>query len=131
MCIRDRVINKGATLTAIFDSCHSGAVTRGYSKFNRVRAADPDPRDSLDDYSGPFPEKSGALVFAAAQDIESAAEGRDEHGVDHGAFTAALIKVLNSAPINESANDIFQQTFALMRSAGASQVPVILSLIHI
>jgi len=120
-----KVINKGATLTAIFDSCHSGAVTRGYSKFNRVRAADPDPRDSLDDYSGPFPEKSGALVFAAAQDIESAAEGRDEHGVDHGAFTAALIKVLNSAPINESANDIFQQTFALMRSAGASQVPVI------
>ena len=120
-----KVINKGATLTAVFDSCHSGAVTRGYSKFNRVRAADPDPRDSMDDYSGPFPEKSGALVFAAAQDIESAAEGRDEHEVQHGAFTAALIKVLNSAPINESANDIFQQTFALMRSSGASQVPVI------
>jgi hypothetical protein len=120
-----KVINKGATLTAIFDSCHSGAVTRGYSKFNRIRAAEPDPRDSMDDYSGPFPEKSGALVFAAAQDIESAAEGRDEHNVDHGAFTAALIKVLSSAPINESANDIFEQTFALMRSSGASQVPVI------
>jgi len=120
-----KVINKGATLTAIFDSCHSGAVTRGYSKFNRIRAADPDPRDSADDYSGPFPEKSGALVFAAAQDIESAAEGHDENGVDHGAFTAALIKVMSTAPVNESANEVFQQTFALMRSSGASQVPVI------
>ena len=120
-----KVINKGATLTAIYDSCHSGSVTRGLSRFNRIRAADPDPRDAADDYRGPFPENSGALVFAAAQDIESAAEGRDENGVDHGAFTAALIKVLNTAPLNESANDIFKQTFALMRSAGASQVPVI------
>src|SRR5208282_1965513 len=120
-----KVIDKGAVLTAIFDSCHSGSVTRGYSRFNRVRALPPDPRDSMDDYSGPFPEKRGALVFAAAQDTESAAEGRDDNGVDHGAFTAALIKVLSSAPLDESANDIFEQAFALMRSAGASQVPVI------
>jgi hypothetical protein len=120
-----KVIDKGVILTAIFDSCHSGSVTRGYSRFNRVRSIDPDPGDSMDDYSGPFPEMRGALVFAAAQDTESAAEGRDDNGVDHGAFTAALIKVMSSVPPNESANDIFQQAFALMRSAGASQVPVI------
>ena len=120
-----KVIKQGATLTAIFDSCHSGSVTRGLSRFNRIRAVEEDPRDSADDYSGPFPENSGALVFAAAQDIESAAEGRDENGVDHGAFTASLTSVLSTAPIDESANDIFQQTFALMRASGASQVPVI------
>jgi hypothetical protein len=120
-----KVINKGATLTAIYDSCHSGSVTRGLSRFNRIRAVEEDKRDAADDYRGPFPENSGALVFAAAQDIESAAEGRDENGVDHGAFTAALIKVLSAAPLNESSNEIFQQTFAIMRSTGASQVPVI------
>ncbi len=120
-----KVIEKGAVLTAVFDSCHSGSIARGYSRFDRVRALPPDPRDSRDDYSGPFPEKRGALIIAAAQDIESAAEGRDENGNEHGAFTAALMKVMSSAPIDESANDIFLQTFATMRSAGASQVPVI------
>src|ERR1700689_1051287 len=120
-----KVIEKGAVLTAVFDSCHSGSIARGYSRFDRVRALPPDPRDSRDDYSGPFPEKRGALIIAAAQDIESAAEGRDENGNEHGAFTAALMKVLSSSPIDESANDIFLQTFATMRSAGASQVPVI------
>ena len=120
-----KVLEKGAVLTAIFDSCHSGSIARGYSRFDRVRALPPDPRDSRDDYSGPFPEKRGALIIAAAQDIESAAEGRDENGNEHGAFTAALMKVLSSAPVDESANDIFLQTFATMRSAGASQVPVI------
>ena len=120
-----KVIEKGALLTAVFDSCHSGSIARGYSRFDRVRALPPDPRDAADDYAGPFPEKRGALIIAAAQDIESAAEGRDENGNEHGAFTAALMKVLSSAPLDESANDIFLQTFATMRSAGASQVPVI------
>ena len=120
-----KVLEKGALLTAIFDSCHSGSIAHGYSKFDRVRALPPDPRDAADDYAGPFPEKRGALIFAAAQDIESAAEGRDENGNEHGAFTAALMRVLSSAPIDESANDIFLQTFATMRAAGANQVPVI------
>lgn len=120
-----KVLEKGALLTAIFDSCHSGSIARGYSRFDRVRALPPDPRDSADDYAGPYPEKRGALILSAAQDIESAAEGRDENGNEHGAFTAALMKVLSSAPVDESANDIFLQTFATMRSAGASQVPVI------
>lgn len=120
-----KVLEKGALLTAIFDSCHSGSIARGYSRFDRIRALPPDPRDAADDYAGPFPEKRGALIFAAAQDIESAAEGRDENGNEHGAFTAALMKVLSNAPIEESANDIFLQTFAAMRAGGANQVPVI------
>jgi len=106
-----KVIEKGAVLTAVFDSCHSGSIARGYSRFDRVRALPPDPRDSRDDYSGPFPEKRGALIIAAAQDIESAAEGRDENGNEHGAFTAALMKVLSSAPVDESANDVFFADF--------------------
>jgi hypothetical protein len=120
-----KVLEKGALLTAMFDSCHSGSIARGYSRFDRIRVLPPDPRDAADDYAGPFPEKRGALIFAAAQDIESAAEGRDENGNEHGAFTAALMKVLSSAPVEESANDIFLQTFAAMRAAGANQVPVI------
>ena len=120
------VIRKGAILTAIFDSCHSGSVARGLSRWGRLRNLPPDhAHDAMDDYKGPFPEKEGGLIFSAAQDIEPAAEGKDDQGVDHGAFTAALMHVLATVPPNESANSIFRRTLAVMRSMDANQVPVI------
>jgi hypothetical protein len=120
------VIRKGAILTAIFDSCHSGSVARGLSRWDKLRDLPPDhAHDAADDYKGPFPEKEGGLIFSAAQDIEPAAEGRDDQGVEHGAFTAALTHVLATVPPNESANSIFRRTLAVMRSMDANQVPVI------
>jgi len=119
------VIRKGAVLTAIFDSCHSGSVARGFSRWDALRDLPADnAHDAADDYNGPFPEKEGALIFSAAQDIEPAAEGRDDQGVDHGAFTAALMRVLAIVPPNESANSIFRRTLAVLRSMDANQVPV-------
>jgi hypothetical protein len=120
------VIRKGVILTAIFDSCHSGSVARGLSRWDKLRDLPPDhAHDAADDYKGPFPEQEGGLIFSAAQDIEPAAEGKDDQGVDHGAFTAALIHVLAAVPPNESANSIFRRTLAVMRSMDANQVPVI------
>jgi hypothetical protein len=120
------VIRKGAILTAIFDSCHSGSVARGLSRWGKLRNLPPDrAHDAADDYKGPFPEKEGGLIFSAAQDIEPAAEGKDDQGVDHGAFTAALIHVLATVPPNDSAHSIFRRTLAVMRSMDANQVPVI------
>ena len=119
------VIRKGAILTAIFDSCHSGSIARGLSRWGKLRGLPPDhAHDAADDYKGPFPEQEGGLIFSAAQDIEPAAEGKDDQGVDHGAFTAALIHVLAAVPPNESANLIFRRTLAVMQSM-SNQVPVI------
>jgi Caspase domain len=120
------VIRKGAVLTAIFDSCHSGSIARGLSRWGKLRDLPADhAHDAADDYNGPFPEKEGGLIFSAAQDTEPAAEGKDDQGTDHGAFTAALIHVLATVPPNESANAIFRRTLAVMGSMDANQVPVI------
>jgi len=120
------VLHKGAVLTAIFDSCHSGSIARGFSRWDKLRDLPSDTvHDAADDYSGPFPEQEGALIFSAAQDIEPASEGRDDQGTEHGAFTAALTRVLASAAPNEPANSIFRRTIAVMRFLDANQVPVI------
>jgi hypothetical protein len=71
-----QVVRKGAILTAIFDSCHSGSIARGISRWQTPRNLEPDRlHDAADDYNGPFPEKEGALIVSAAQDIETAVEG--------------------------------------------------------
>jgi hypothetical protein len=120
------VLQKGAVLTAIFDSCHSGSIARAFSRWQVPRDVAPDlSHDAADDYSGPFPEKEGALIISAAQDIEAALEGKDDQGVEHGAFTSALTRVLTAASPTEPANSIFRRTLAVMRGMDANQVPVI------
>ncbi len=84
----NQLLDKGVTLTLIFDSCHSGSITRGGGL---VRLAGIDPRDSRDDSRPTPPEERGALIFSAAQDDQTAAEALDPNGKDHGAFTSALL----------------------------------------
>jgi len=68
------LLQKGVTLTLIFDSCHSGGITRGPQARYNQRWAALDPRDAADSVTPPALEDGGALVLSAAQDDETAAE---------------------------------------------------------
>ena len=120
----DGLLDKGVTLTLIFDSCHSGAITRGGAS-GLVRVASIDPRDSRDDSRPISPEEKGALILSAAQDDQTAAETVDREGHDHGVFTNALIRVMRSTPKNEPAHQIYQRVKAVVQSEGTAQEPVI------
>jgi len=118
--------SRGAVITALFDSCHSGSIARGVTIARGVRALPPRlDVDSRDPDPAPTPVESGILVMSAAQDYQSAAEVRDDDGVLHGAFTAALLKVLRSAPVDADAESVFLRTRALVHASGAAQDPVL------
>ena len=122
----NKLLDKGVILTLIFDSCHSGSIARGASvpvtfKERHVNGSQTDAKDPSDP---PKPEDRGALVFSAAQPEQLAKEATDENGNPHGAFTVALIKALNSSPVNEPAGMLFLRIKAIMQSNGSNQEPV-------
>jgi hypothetical protein len=125
-------IQKGALLTAIFDSCHSGSIARGeWSAGGKIRQLEPDARFVEDppdlDSSGaplPDPEASGMLVLSAAQDFETAAEIETESG-PHGLFTWAMVRVLQSSAPGERISVLFEQIRAMMQADGSLQEPVL------
>jgi Caspase domain len=120
-----KALGKGTFLTAIFDSCHTGSIAHGYPLPVKARYLPPDPRDVADPPdSGPTPEQRGALVLSAAQDYQVAEERSDDQGVPHGLFSRALLKILQTAPIDEPAEHVFSRISTLMRATGRPQVPV-------
>ena len=124
-----KLADKKAIQTWIFDSCHSGSIARGIDKTETYKSRYLQPLDMIDvadPNPSPIPETdSGVLVLSAAQDFQTAKEYRDENGTPHGAFTAAFLKVLRSSPVNVSAETIFKRVKAIMQSNGSSQEPVI------
>ena len=121
------LLQKGVTLTLIFDSCHSGGITRGPQARYNQRWAALDPRDAADSVTPPALEDGGALVLSAAQDDETAAETPRDNAdaLPHGVFTSALLSVLRSASPAEPATRINQQVKAMMQSTGQKQEPVL------
>lgn len=118
---------KKVELTVVEDSCYSGAGTRGPRPGGRVRAADPDPAQSVSEAAdGPLPEQEGVLFFSAAQDYQPAQEVQDDRMGHHGAFTWGLLQVLASSGNDERVDRIFQRTRALMQSKVENQEPVLL-----
>jgi len=117
------------TLTAIFDSCHSGSVARGLAGAQlKTRSIAEDTRDAKDNYHATPPEDRGALILAAAQFNENAKEAVDEHdgvSIAHGAFTLALSQTFNRVPPNTSARDIFRLARLTLHSLGSLQEPVL------
>src|SRR5260370_19226088 len=97
------LVRKGVTLTLIFDSCHSGAITRGLEARYKARWAAMDPRDAADSATPLALEAQGALVLSAAQDYEKAVETPRDNGdqAPHGLFTSALLAVLSPPPPRE------------------------------
>jgi hypothetical protein len=126
----NEAVDKGIVLTAIVDSCHSGSVAR--SAGGGVRLAPPDPRDVADPTSPVPPNERGALIVSATQDRQLADEIKvaDAGGVAMGRFTWALLRVLRSRPISESAEAMFLRVRALMQADGSRQEPVLAGLDH-
>ena len=120
------MLAKKAIVTAIFDSCHSGSVTRGFEP-GKVRTEEPSEFDAatlppVD--PGPPPETKGALVITAALDYQSAQEVDDE-GTHHGLFTASLLRALRTTPRDASAADVFGSLRSIMHASLRAQEPVI------
>lgn len=118
------VQEKGACLTAIVDSCHSGSISRGLKIPVKYRYLSPDLRDADDPtWFEQTPAEKGALIISAAQDFEQAAEIIDEDNHNHGLFTWALLKTLRSVSVREPVDRILLRVKALMRAQGKIQEP--------
>ena len=124
----DKFIDKGVTLTCIFDCCHSGTIARGIQnsppKFRYMPASKYDAKDP----SNPVPpdsRKDGKyLILSAVQADELAQEQTDENGIPHGAFTIALLTAIKQQNVNSSVNNLFTAVHAILRSNGIIQEPV-------
>jgi hypothetical protein len=124
--IFNAALDKGIHLTVIFDSCHSGGISRGIGPRYRARTLAFDSRDIAETpdtlSSGkrkPAPterEDNPALVFSAAQQDQTAKEMplSDKAGEPHGAFTAALIEALEALPAATPASILYQRVRAVL-----------------
>lgn len=119
------IIDRGARLTVILDSCYSGSAARGLPTGARPRAIEPDLRDVADRSRTPPPESRGALILAAAQPFEQAWETRDSEGTFRGVFSWALLRAMRDSMPDESASDTFVRASARMRSETPFQQPAI------
>ncbi|HYC58643.1 MAG TPA: caspase family protein [Thermoanaerobaculia bacterium] len=119
------LLDRGARLTVILDSCHSGSGVRGLPRSAKTRFAPPDPRDVRDAYRGPTLEDGGALVLSAARDTDLAFETRGREGKRHGVFSWAWARAIRDAAPGEPAIDTFQRASARMALEQPEQVPVI------
>ncbi|MGA2673308.1 MAG: caspase family protein [Terracidiphilus sp.] len=123
-------LDKGIHLTAIFDSCHSGGMSRGIGPAYRARSLAFDPRDIAEPPDAlangdprPAPTQRAdnpALVFSAAQQDQTAKEmplaGATTEA--HGAFTAALIDALEALPAATPASVLYQRVKAVLEGDG-------------
>ena len=126
---------KKVTLTALFDSCHSGGISRGGLGEERAKTgpdevkfdfkeppADKDQQGTSDE---DYLVKAGVLVISAARDDQEAKE-RSYDEVWRGNFTYSLKQVLQSPAVRDlSAARVFERLVVGMKSNGASHEPVI------
>ncbi|MBB3701199.1 caspase family protein [Flammeovirga yaeyamensis] len=122
------ITKKKGKLTTIFDSCHSGSVTRGASS-----GTSPEPVTRSLNYTFPDikttvektipPSTQGALVISAAQNNELASETVNQEGLPQGAFTDAFLKAINASPAQEDAATLEKRIRSLLRFSGKTQTP--------
>ncbi|MGB7622895.1 MAG: caspase family protein [Terriglobia bacterium] len=120
-------LKKGVTLTAIFDSCHSGSIARGYPMEEKSRMLPYIETDVAEEpgFKEP-PGDLGALILSASQDNEQAGEKRYED-TERGNFSWALTSVLNqpSVSVDEPAERIFQRVTSFMKGENVRHEPVL------
>jgi caspase domain-containing protein len=132
------VLDRGAWLTAIFDSCHSGSISRSAAPVTTsARFLDEDDRDvaallgpDLPTHGpGMEPERrDGALIISAAQEDQQAIETLQVAGAArewHGAFSLALMQSLNELPPHVEAVRLFDRVTARLLAGGHQQEPVL------
>ncbi|HEY0372211.1 MAG TPA: caspase family protein [Thermoanaerobaculia bacterium] len=115
----NRILDRGARLVVILDSCHSGSGARAM----RPRGIAADLRDVADRSRHPRPEDRGALVLSATQDFDLAFDMRVD-GKFQGVFSWALLQALRDA-FDESAEETFLRAQALVKRVRRDQEPVL------
>ncbi len=123
----NQLLDHGALLTVILDSCHSGSGAReGLLTASVPRGVDPDLRDIRDGSpAGPRPEDRGAVVLTATQDSGSAWESVDEQKRARGAFSLALERALRDRLPDEPASFTFARARARLQAEQRYQEPSI------
>jgi hypothetical protein len=131
----DRIVyDKRAHLTAIYDSCNSGTMARGITASvqrslpydDRDVAADKkkDPRTVTEADLKRVPQDGDAIILAAAESNEFAQEANyPDDQKWHGAFTRALVRVLQSSTQTLSADDVVAEVSSLLHADSPSPVP--------
>lgn len=124
--IFNAALDKGVHLTVIFDSCHSGGISRGIGPVYRERALAFDPRDIAEapdtlpngqPRPGPTQRADNpALVFSAAQQDQTAKE-MPSGTEPHGAFTAALLEALQAMPADTPSSVIYERVKAVLEGS--------------
>jgi hypothetical protein len=112
------LLDKGVHVTAVFDSCYSGSITRGIPRGGvKYRYGPPDlrPQPTPAPLATPTPVdpreppgKRGAIVLSACLDTQQEPEVKDEKGTPRGLLTLALQESLLSCPKNVSAGDLYR-----------------------
>lgn len=124
-----RAADKQVHVTVLFDSCHSGSITRGYPEQSQTRLAEPFPGAEEDDPGPGAAAERGVLTLAAARHDQAAIESSIEsNGVlrPGGVFTRALVAALRTLPPAASAQRVFEHTRALMQIASTTgQEPIL------
>jgi uncharacterized caspase-like protein len=122
----NRILDRGARLTVMLDSCHSGSGARGLETGTIPRGLSLDRRDVADrPMAGPRPEDRGALVISAAEDRDVAWETHDDEGHLHGAFSWAWIRAMRDAAQGEPVSETFQRAQARLHGETPFQAPVL------
>jgi hypothetical protein len=117
------------TLTAIFDSCHSGSIARGMIR-HKSKSEPEDTRDAADAYNEKPPEERGALILSAAQFDEEALESEDDRqqpALPRGAFALSLMQAMDNSDPATPAIELFRAARSRIHTMGSdySQEPVI------
>jgi hypothetical protein len=140
--IRDKTLNayfrkfldKQVKMTAIFDCCHSGSLSRGPNLTkNRSKSVilSYNTYDSRDSSHFPAPEtlSSDFMIVSAARSFEKAMETAAPLGTQAqapiGAFTYALSKALSQQSVNASVSSLFNSMRAIIKGLALEQEPVI------
>lgn len=125
-----KLVDKGVKLTAIFDCCHSGSLSRGPNRStgrSRSVLLPEELYDAKDSSILPAPETQteNFAILSAAQNFEEAKEDQSADGPVQGIFTRSLIEALSRQSVNASLENIFSATRAIIKAKQFVQEPVL------
>ncbi len=120
----NRILDRGALLTVVLDSCHSGSGLRdpGWSQSRGVALSPRAIDDGAD--AGPRVEDRGALILSAARAGQTAHE-KTYRKQAHGVFTLALLEALRGGE-DRAAEEVFRRACGFIRAGRWAQTPTLL-----
>lgn len=129
----NRILDKQAKLTAVFDSCYSGEYARGPMESFATKAApsavdeSPGGLDVKEPDPAQLPYERGALIMSAARYDEEAEEYPRSDEINEeprGAFAMCLTSTLQERLGLISVRELFTETRARLKALGCPQEPV-------